>query len=42
MEEETLGPAKACCPSVGKCKSGDAGVGQLVNTLIGAEVGEVG
>jgi hypothetical protein len=27
MREEALGPGKARCPSVGKCKDREAGVG---------------
>jgi hypothetical protein len=31
MGEEALGPGKARCPSVGKCKDREAGVGGLVS-----------
>jgi hypothetical protein len=41
MGEETLGPVKARCPSVGELfESGEAGVdGSVGNTLIEAEEG---
>jgi hypothetical protein len=39
MRGGALGPVKARCPSVGKCKVGEAGVGGLVSRVRGEGIG---
>jgi hypothetical protein len=34
MGLESLGPVKACCPSVGKCQGSGVGVGEWQDTPI--------